>query len=87
MANKKTIHINGKPVAVKHDSESFSIGWKDGLRAFLIAVLTPVLYVVQELIPGWHLDPISKAAISAGVAYLIKNFFTPGEIVIDKKTL
>ena len=41
-----------------------------------MAIGTPVLYLVQELIPGWNIDPIYKAGISAAIAYLIKNYFT-----------
>lgn len=49
---------------------------RDLLKGLFMAVATPVLYVLQELIPHYHLHPIAQAGISAGIAYLIKNWFT-----------
>ncbi len=91
MKKQKTITINGKPVAVKHDSNSFSIGWKDGLRALLLAVISPVLLVIQQSMTAGNLQlnwkTLLATGLSAGIGYLLKNYFTPGEIVLDKKTL
>ena len=65
-------------------------GWglkvKDFLKGLFMAVGTPVLYVLQELIPDWPLSPIEKAALSATVAYLLKNFFTD-DVKAAKETL
>lgn len=58
-------------------SKIFSLNWQDFLKGLIIAIGTPVLYILQELIPDWNLSPIEKAALSAGVTYLLKNFFTP----------
>ena len=50
---------------------------------------TPVLYAMQELIPHWHIgaagsttDVLFKAAISAAITYLLKNYLTPSSIVV-----
>ncbi len=64
----------------------YSLKLKDWLKGLILAVGTPVLYVVQELIPNWPLSPIEKAAISAFITYLIKNFFTD-DIKAAEKTL
>jgi len=69
MANRKLV------------SSQFDLKWRDGLRGLILAVGTPVLYAVQELIPGWEIDPILKIAVSALVAYLLKNFFEPTKII------
>jgi hypothetical protein len=63
-------------------SNFLSVNFKDTLKAFILAVGTPVLYLVQEKIPGWNVDPYVKVALAAGVSYLIKNFFTAPEIVV-----
>jgi len=63
-------------------NKQFSLNLKDGIKGLIIAVGTPVLYMLQELIPGWNLDPLSKAAIAATVTYLLKNFFNKNEIVV-----
>lgn len=57
-------------------SQLFSLKTRDFIKGLVIAVGTPVLYVVQEMIPGWPLTPIQKAALSATVTYLLKNFLT-----------
>lgn len=67
-------------------SKRFSLGISDGLKAFIIAVGTPVLYILQELIPGWNLHPVLKAAIAATVTYLLKNFLDSGKIVVSNVT-
>lgn len=53
-----------------------SLKQRDAIRGFIVAVLTPVLYLLQELIPHYDIPIIFKVALSGGVAYLIKNFFT-----------
>lgn len=54
----------------------FSLKARDWIKGLIIAVGTPVLYLLQELIPNYPLTPIEKAALSATVTYLLKNFFT-----------
>lgn len=82
------LKVNGELIDVKHTSEKYTIGWKDGLRALLIAVISPVLLAVQQSISAGELElnwqQLGLTAISAAIAYLIKNFFTPSEVVLDK---
>ena len=63
-------------------SKQFRLNISDGLKGFIMAVGTPVLYILQEMIPGWDVSPIIKAAIAATITYLLKNFFTPSQIVV-----
>ena len=58
-------------------SKFLNLNWQDFFKGFIMAVGTPVLYIVQELIPNWPLTAIEKAALSAAVTYLLKNLFTP----------
>jgi hypothetical protein len=57
-----------------------SLNWGDVIKGLVMAVLTPVLVVIQqsiekgELTFNWHL--IALSAVGGGVAYLLKNFFT-----------
>ena len=57
-------------------SNFLSLKQRDAIRGFIVAVLTPVLYLLQELIPHYNIHVVLKVALSGGVAYLIKNFFT-----------
>lgn len=60
-------------------SDFLKLNWRDFLMGWIMAIGTPIIYVVQELIPSWDIDPIYKVAISASLTYLIKNFFTSAE--------
>lgn len=67
-------------------STRFILKARDWLKGLIIAVGTPVLYVIQELIPNWPLNPIEKAALSAFVTYILKQFFTD-DVKAAKKIL
>ena len=62
------------------DSNFLSLGAKDILRGLLIAVLTPVLVLIQQSIEAGNLvfewKSLLIAGVGGGLAYLIKNFFT-----------
>lgn len=58
-----------------------SLNWADLGKGAIMAVGTPVLYMVQELIPGWNADPIVKAALGALITYLIKNITSPAAVI------
>lgn len=58
-------------------SELFELNWKDTLKGMIIAVGTPLLYYAQEAIPALtDFSAVAKIALSAFVAYLIKNFLS-----------
>lgn len=63
-------------------SKQFTLNWRDLLKGLIMAIGTPVLYLIQEMIPGWNLDPIAQAALSALITYLLKNFFAPPTVVV-----
>lgn len=62
------------------DSNFLSLGVKDILRGLLIAVLTPILVLIQQSIEAGNLvfewKSLLIAGVGGGLAYLIKNFFT-----------
>lgn len=66
-----------------NESSFLSLNWKDLAKGFLMAVLTPVFVIVQqslelgELTLNWK--SIALSAVAGGVAYLVKNFFTPAQ--------
>jgi hypothetical protein len=67
--------------------ESFlQLNWKDVLKGFILAVLSALtvgLYQAVELgtieFTWIFWNPIVMTSIGAGLAYLIKNFFTNSE--------
>jgi len=69
-------------------SKKFRINWLDLGKALLIAVITPVLVIIQAeldsgVMPSWK--SIGMAAVGGAVAYLIKNFFSPSKVVIQNE--
>jgi hypothetical protein len=68
-------------------SKLYKIDWKDFLKGLILGVGTPVLYYLQELIPTLSdLSTIAKIAISAFIAYVIKNFLQDSDGNILGKT-
>lgn len=67
-------------------SKRFTLNLSDGMKAFLMAVLTPIFAVMLSslnagsLIFDWHL--IATSAGASAIGYITKNLFTPSAIVI-----
>ena len=68
----------------------FKLSWEDLGRGLLVAVLSAVLTALYEYIPngfaGIKWEAIATVAVTAGVAYLIKNLGTGsgGQILTNK---
>lgn len=64
-------------------SKQYSLDWRDLAKGFLMSVITAALTVVAESLEAGSMifdwKHIGVAALTAGVAYLMKNFFTPAE--------
>lgn len=66
-------------------SKQFSLKWRDIVRGFILAVLTPALLIIQQSLEvgsltfNWH--QIGMAAVAGGGAYLIKNFLEPTKAI------
>lgn len=68
-------------------SKLFSLNWNDVLKGLLMAVITPAIFLIQQAIQngGFVFDwqKIGMAAVAGGIAYIIKNFFTPPAATSD----
>lgn len=62
-------------------SNFLSLNWLDLGKGLLMAVLTPVVVIIQQSLEAgvftFDFKSIGLAAVGGGVAYLVKNFFTP----------
>ena len=71
-------------------SKKFSLKLSDWLKALLVAIATPVIaIIIKSLDAGvltFNWKNILIAGLSAGLAYLVKNFLTPAQIVITNPT-
>jgi hypothetical protein len=68
-------------------SKQFRLNLKDLLRGLLIAAVTASLTGIYEAVTQCGISCIDwkqtgGIALAAGLAYLIKNFLTPAEIVV-----
>lgn len=69
-------------------NKQFTINYRDAARGLLIAVLTSVLGVIYGAIfqggfANIDWNKVLEFAALSGLSYLIKNYFTPSEIVIN----
>lgn len=67
-------------------SKQFALNAIDWLKGAILAVGTPVVYLLQELIPGWDINPIVKAAIAAFLTYLIQTFVEKPKVTTTYST-
>jgi len=67
-------------------SSQFSINWADAAKGLIMAVLTPIVFSLLSTLQAGSLEVNWKnlliLALSAGLGYLAKNFFTPSAIVV-----
>lgn len=57
-------------------SKLFGLNILDFIKGLIMSVGTPLLYFLQEALPSMGLQEGHKIALSALIAYLIKQFFT-----------
>jgi len=77
---------------VTSTSTQFTLKLNDLWKGLLVAVLTPVITVIIESLNQGSLTfnwkSIAITALTAGLAYILKNFLTPSQIVIkDAETV
>jgi len=68
-------------------SNQFSVSAKDIIKGLIVAVITPVFTIIIASLNAGSLTfdwkAIGITALTAGLAYIVKNFFTPSAIVVD----
>lgn len=74
-------------MATTTTSNQYSVSTKDVLKGLLVAVITPVITIIMTSVNAGQLTfdwkAIGIVALAAGLAYLVKNFFTPSAIIVD----
>lgn len=65
-------------------SKQYTLNWRDLAKGFLMSVITAALTVMAESLQAGTLkfdwQDIGAVSALAGIAYLLKNFFTKPEI-------
>ncbi len=71
-------------------SKQYTVNVSDLLKGLIVAIVAPVIASIQDMLStgkaafNWRL--IGITALSAGVAYLAKNFFSPATTIISKQS-
>jgi hypothetical protein len=75
-------------------SSFLSLNWRDAGKGAILAILTPVITIITQSLNSGSLTfdwkAISITALSAFLAYLVKNFLTPASVTlqnVDKQTI
>lgn len=77
-------------MATTTTSGQFSLNARDFLKGALLAVLTPVVTILIQTLQSGSLTfdwkAIGITALSTFLAYIVKNFLAPSQIVITDPT-
>jgi len=67
-------------------SKQFTLNFRDVLKGLIVAVILPVINVIYESIQAGSFEfdwkRIGLLAAGGFIAYIIKNFLTPAEVVV-----
>ena len=67
-------------------SKKFSLNWRDYAKGAIVAIITPVIFIIESSLDAGTLSfnwkQIGIAAVAGFVAYLSKNFFTPSQTIV-----
>lgn len=65
-------------------SKQYTLDWRDAAKGFIVAAITAGVTVIAESLETGtlHFDwkNIGIVSLTAGIAYLTKNFFTKSEV-------
>lgn len=70
-------------------SSQFTLKINDIVKGLVVAIITPVFTIILTslnagvLTFNWKI--IAATAVASGLSYLLKNFFTPAQVVITNK--
>lgn len=67
-------------------SKFLALDWADIFKGLLMAILTPAIVIIQQSLDlgilTFEWKSIVTASIGGGLAYLLKNFFTPQKTIV-----
>jgi hypothetical protein len=71
-------------------SKKFDLNWFDLVKGLIVAVVMAVLTILQNSLVAGSFDlnwkNIALVAAGTAISYLLKNFFTPPQIVVTNPT-
>lgn len=88
---KKLELKGGKDIAVTASSNRWTLNTWDLIQGLVMAILTPVIVVIQQSLDlgilTFDVKAIGMAAIAGALAYMLKKLPQSGKILIEKSAV
>jgi len=92
MKKIKTLELKGgKDIAVTASSNRWTLNTRDLIQGLLMAIITPVIVVIQQSLDlgilTFDVKAIGMAAIAGALAYMLRKLPQSGKILIEKSAV
>jgi len=92
MKKIKTLELKGgKDIAVTSSSSRWKLNTRDLIQGLLMAIITPVIVVIQQSLDlgilTFDIKAIGMAAIAGALAYIVRKLPQSGKILIEKSAV
>jgi len=92
MKKIKTLELKGgKDIAVTSSSSRWKLNTRDLIQGLLMAIITPVIVVIQQSLDlgilTFDVKAIGMAAIAGALAYIVRKLPQSGKILIEKSAV
>ena len=92
MKKIKTLELKGgKDIAVTSTSSRWTLNTRDLIQGLLMAIITPVIVVIQQSLDlgilTFDVKAIVMAAISGAIGYILLKLPQSGKILIEKSAV
>jgi len=88
---KKLELKGGKDIAVTASSNRWTLNTRDLIQGLLMAIITPVIVVIQQSLDlgilTFDFKAIGMAAIAGALAYMLRKLPQSGKILIEKSAV
>jgi len=92
MKKIKTLELKGgKDIAVTASSNRWKLNERDLIQGLIMAIITPVIVVIQQSLDlgilTFDVKAIGMAAIAGALAYMLRKLPQSGKILIEKSAV
>ena len=92
MKKIKTLELKGgKDIAVTSSSSRWKLNTRDLIQGLLMAIITPVIVVIQQSLDlgilTFDIKAIGMAAVAGALAYMVRKLPQSGKILIEKSAV
>ena len=92
MKKIKTLELKGgKDIAVTSSSSRWKLNTRDLIQGLLMAIITPVIVVIQQSLDlgilTFDVKAIGMAAVAGALAYIFRKLPQSGKILIEKSAV